>query len=97
MIHWGDETGFRSDDVRGRIYSLRGHLAVLRVNQNRHGCSVISTVTDRWEMRWMVFKGALKSSILIGLLRRLGKDSDRKVFLILDNLRVHHCKPAGPT
>lgn len=93
VIHWGDETGLRSDDVRGRSYSLRGHTPVVRVNHNRHGCSVISTVTNRGEMRWMVFKGALNSSILIGFLRRLVKDSDSKVFLILDNLRVHHSKP----
>lgn len=93
VIQWGDETGLRSDDVRGRSYSLRGHTPVIRVNNNRHGCSVISTVTNRGEMRWMVFKGALNSSILIGFLRRLTKNSGRKVFLILDNLRVHHGKP----
>ena len=93
VIHWGDETGLRSDDVRGRSYSLRGQTPVVRVNHNRHGCSVISTVTNRGEMRWMVFKGALNSSILISFLRRLVKDNGRKVFLILDNLRVHHSKP----
>jgi len=39
-ILWGDETGLRSDDVRGRSYSLRGKTPVVRVNQMRHGCSV---------------------------------------------------------
>jgi len=63
------------------------------VNHNRHACSVISTVTNRGEMRWMVFKGALNSSILISFLRRMVQDSDSKVYLILDNLRVHHSKP----
>jgi len=28
--------------------------------------------------------------VLVGLLKRLIKDVKRKVFLILDNLRVHH-------
>lgn len=66
---------------------------MVRVNHNRHGCSVISTVIDRGEMRWMVFKGALNSSILIGFLISLVKDSDSKIFLVSHNLRVHHRKP----
>ena len=89
-ILWGDETGLRSDDVRGRSYALRGKTPVVRVNQKRHGCSVISTVTNKGQMRWMVFKGALNARILIGFLRRLIKEAKRKIFLILDNLRVHH-------
>ena len=44
-------------------------------------------------MRWMVFKGALNARIFIDFLRRLIKDSKRKIFLILDNLKVHHSVP----
>jgi transposase len=92
-ILWGDETGLRSDDVRGRSYSPRGSTPVIRVNQNRDGCSVISTVTNKGQMRWMVFKGAINARILIDFLRRLIKNAKRKIFLILDNLRVHHSAP----
>lgn len=92
-ILWGDETGLRSDDVRGRSYSPRGSTPVIRVNQNRDGCSVISTVTNKGQMRWMVFKGAINARILIDFLRRLIKNAKRKIFLILDNLRVHHSEP----
>lgn len=92
-ILWGDETGLRSDDVRGRSYSPRGSTPVIRVKHNREGCSVISTVTNKGQMRWMVFEGALNARILIDFLRRLIKDAKRKIFLILDNLRVHHSKP----
>jgi len=34
-IQWGDETGLRSDDVRGRGYAPRGKTPVVRVNINR--------------------------------------------------------------
>ena len=44
-------------------------------------------------MRWNAFDGALNSDILVGLLRRLVKDAGRKVYLTLDNLRMHHSKP----
>ena len=92
-IHWGDETGLRSDDVRGRSYAPQGQTPVIRVNNKRHGLSVISTVTNKGQMRWKAFDGALNSDILIDFLRRLVKDAGRKVYLILDNLRVHHSKP----
>ena len=45
-IHWGDQSGLRSDDVRGRGFAPKGQTPVLRVNNKRHGCSVISTVTN---------------------------------------------------
>lgn len=92
-IHWGDETGLRSDDVRGRSYAPQGQTPVVRVNNKRHGLSVISTVTNKGTMRWKIFDGALNSDILIDFMKRLVRDAGRKVYLILDNLRVHHSKP----
>lgn len=92
-IHWGDESGLRNDDVRGRGYAPKGETPVIRVNNKRHGLSVISTVTNKGQMRWKIFDGALNASILIDFLRRLIRGAKKKVFLILDNLRVHHAKP----
>jgi len=92
-IHWGDESGLRSDDVRGRSYAPKGETPVVRVNNKRHGLSVISTVTNKGQMRWKIFDGALNAAILIDFLKRLIKGATKKVFLILDNLRVHHSKP----
>lgn len=92
-IHWGDETGLRSDDVRGRSYAPQGQTPVVRVNNKRHGLSVISSVTNKGVMRWKIFDGALNAAILIDFLKRLVKDAGRKVYLVLDNLKVHHSKP----
>ena len=92
-IHWGDESGLRSDDVRGRGFAPVGRTPVIRVNSKRHGLSVISTVTNKGQMRWRIFDGALNTDILIDFLRRLIKGASKKLFLILDNLRVHHAKP----
>lgn len=91
-IHWGDESGLRSDDVRGRSFAPKGQTPVVRVNNKRHGLSVISTVTNRGQMRWKIFDGALNTAILIDFLRRLIRGASKKIFLILDNLRVHHAK-----
>lgn len=91
-IHWGDETGLRSDDVRGRGYAPKGQTPVIRVNAKREGLSLISTVTNQGKVRWKVFEGAMHADLLVDFLKRLVKDSDRKVFLILDNLKVHHAR-----
>ena len=91
-IHWGDETGLRSDDVRGRSYSPRGVTPEVRVNQKRHACSIISTVTNKGGMRWMCFEGGINAQLLIRFLGRLIKNAPRKIFLILDHLRVHHSR-----
>jgi len=89
VIFWGDETGLRADDVRGRSYAPRGKTPVVRPNQRRIGLGLISAVSNRGELRWMVLDGAIKAPVLIGFLQRLIRDSRRKVFLILDRLPVH--------
>ena len=88
-IFWGDETGLRSDDVRGRGYAPPGHTPEVRVNHRRANLGLISAVTNKGELRWMVLDGAIKAPDLLRFLARLVRDADRKVFLILDRLPVH--------
>jgi transposase len=89
-IHWGDETGVRSDDVRGRGYAPRGQTPVRRVPARRHSVSMISTLTNQGKVRFMLYRQALNAQRLIRFLTRLTRDANRMVFLILDNLKVHH-------
>jgi carboxyl-terminal processing protease len=51
-IHWGDETGLRGNDASGRSCATQGQTPVVRVNNQRHGLSVIATVTNKGQMRW---------------------------------------------
>jgi transposase len=92
MIFWGDETGLRSDDVRGRGYAPRGQTPVVRVCHKRASLSLISAVANRGELRWMVVDGAVNAPALIRFLQRLIRQARRKVFLILDRLRVHRAR-----
>ena len=78
-VHWGDESGLRSDDVRGRGYAPKGETPVIRVNNKRHSLSVISTVTNKGQMRWKIFDGALNANILIDFLRRLIRGHEESV------------------
>lgn len=93
-IHWGDETALVNSDVRGRGYAPKGHTPVAyTVGGTREKLSMISTVTNQGKARWMMVEDAFNSDKRIEFLEALVKDSNRKVFLILDNLRVHHSKP----
>ena len=93
-IHWGDETAVVNTDVRGRGYQPKGQTPVAyAVGGQRQKLSMISTVTNQGKTRWMIIDEAFNSDKLIEFLESLIKDAGRKVFLILDNLRVHHSKP----
>jgi len=93
-IYWGDQTGINNQPNAPRGYAPRGQTPTVSQRSKRFGFSVMSAVTNRGSARWMVYKGGLDSALLIrfmGRLLRLAKG--RKVYLILDNLRVHHCAP----
>ena len=93
-IHWGDETALVNTDVRGRSYAPAGKTPVaFAVGGTRQKLSMIATVTNQGKTRWMIIDEAFNSDRLIEFLEALIKDASRKVFLILDNLRVHHSKP----
>jgi transposase len=91
-VFWGDETGLRSDDVRGRSFAPRGRTPLVRVCHKRAGLSLISAVTNRGELRWMVADGAVNAPTFIRFLQRLIRDARRKVFLILDRLTAHRAR-----
>ena len=91
-VFWGDETGLRSDDVRGRSFAPRGRTPVVRPSYRRAGVGLISVLTNRGELRWMMLDGAIKAPVLIRFLERLIREVPRKVFLILDNLPVHRAR-----
>jgi len=93
-IHWGDETAVVNTDVRGRGYQPKGQTpVVMAVGGTRHKLSMISTVTNQGKTQWMIVEDAFNSDKLIEFLEALIKDASKKIFLILDNLRVHHSKP----
>ena len=92
-IHWGDETGLANNCQHGRSYSLRGKTPVLRLPAKKERINLISSVTNQGKSRFMIYDGTMNSDTLIKFLRRLIKDAGRKIYLIMDNLRVHHSKP----
>jgi len=89
-IHWGDETGLCNDSYHGRSYAPRGETPAIKIHPRCKRVNLISTVTNQGKVRFMIYKDKMNSQTLIRFMKRLIKDSDQKIFLILDNLRVHH-------
>jgi transposase len=89
VIHWGDETGISNQAVYGRSFAPQGQTPVLRRPATRRTLSMISAVTNRGALRFMLYEGALNAGLFLAFLQRLVRSSQGKVFLIVDNLRVH--------
>ena len=89
VIYWGDETGISNQDQIGRSYAPKGKTPVVRRSAKRVTQSMISAVSNRGLMRFMLYQGALNADGFMAFLRRLTKDAGRKVVLIVDNLKVH--------
>lgn len=92
-IYWGDETGLRSDCQHERGYAPKGKTPVIRLNAKRESINMISAITNQGKVRFRIFDGSMNADVLIDFMMRLVKDAKRKVYLILDNMRVHHAKP----
>ena len=75
--------------MRGLSFAPRGRTPTVRVPHKRAGLGLVSAVTNKGELRWMVLDGAIKAPSLIRFLGRLVRDVGRKVSLILDRLPVH--------
>jgi transposase len=91
-IHWGDETGVQTGANRVRGFAPKGQTPVVRLVAKKSHISMLSAITNQGKIRFMMYRDAMNSGLLIKFMTRLIRDSDRKVFLILDNLRVHHSK-----
>jgi len=90
QIHWGDETGLCNDSYHGRSYASHGETPAIRIHPRSKRVNLISTVTNQGMVRFMVYDSKMNSQTLIKFMGRLIKDSEKKVFFILDNLKVHH-------
>lgn len=93
-IYWGDEMGLRSDHVSGTSYAPAGHTPIVRATGQRFGCNMISAITNRGHLAFHVFQGKFSGTLFVGFMQRLLKQSERKVYLIVDGHPVHRSRVA---
>ena len=88
-IYWGDEMGLRSDHQAGRSYAPKGRPPVIPGTGQRFRANVLSAITNRGHLSFMVFQSRFKTPVFLRFLRRLVQQARRKAFLIVDSHPVH--------
>jgi len=88
-IHWGDQLGARSDHQAGRSYGRRGQTPVIPGTGQRFRANMMSSITNRGHLCFLVFDGSFNAAVFIRFCRRLLRQRRRKIFLIVDGHPVH--------
>jgi len=91
-IYFGDEVGVQNTANYAKGYAPIGQTPIVQVESQKMKINMLSAISNRGKLRFILYKDNMNSDKLIDFMRRLVRDTDRKVFLILDNLRVHHSK-----
>lgn len=89
VIYWGDEMGLRSDHVTGTSYAPVGRTPVVRATGQRFGCNMLSAITNKGALAFMVFEGKFKAPVFVAFMQRLLKQVAGTIYLIVDGHPVH--------
>lgn len=92
QIYWGDEMGMRSDHQTGTTYGRKGITPVIPGTGQRFRCNMISAITNRGKLYFMVYRQGFSTKLFITFLRRLARQINKKLFLIVDGHPVHRSK-----
>jgi transposase len=92
LIYWGDEMGLRSDHTTGRTFGRRGRTPVIPGTGQRFRCNMISALTNKGQLCFMVFKKSFTTHVLLDFMKRLVRQNKRKVYLIVDQHPVHRAQ-----
>jgi transposase len=92
-IYFGDAAHVRSDHHAGRTWGKKGETPVVLSTGSRHGMSLISAITSKGQMRFMIKeKGGVNSEVFIEFLKRLLAGVKRPIYLIVDRGPAHISK-----
>ena len=96
-IQWADETCVKANAHRPKGYAPKGQTPVVSIAANMGiKVNMISSITNTGKLRFMILPSAMNTDLFKQFMQRLIKDSKKKIFLIVDNLRVHHAKALKP-
>lgn len=92
-IYFGDAAHIRSDHHAGRTWGKRGETPVVVATGARHSMSLISAITSKGHMRFMIKdKGGVNAEVFIEFLKRLIAGATNPIFLIVDRGPAHIAK-----
>jgi transposase len=91
-IFFADEAAVRTDFHSGTTWAPIGQTPVVKSTGARRSVMMISALSPKGKLRFMVHDSGLKAPEFVEFCRRLLADTDGKVFLVVDGNRIHHAK-----
>src|ERR1700731_892021 len=96
-IYFGDAAHIRSDHHAGRTWGAKGDTPIVQATAARHGMSLISAVTSRGHLRFMIIdKGSVNADVFIEFLKRLIKGASAFVQTLGAKLCLFFLPPYAP-
>ena len=91
-IYWEDETSVETGDIRGKGYAPKGRTPIVKNTEIKVKISMISAITNQGKVFWKLHNGTIEAVKFLNFVKRLVYNKKNKIYLILDNARVHHSK-----
>lgn len=91
-IYFADEAGLRSDHHAGTTWAPHGKTPVIEATGTRYSLNMISAISARGELRFMVQKGTVNAEVFREFLKRLMVGAEQPIYLIVDGHPTHKSK-----
>jgi transposase len=91
-IYFADEAACRTDHHGGRSWAPVGETPVVKHIGARETIGMVSAISMRGDIHWMIHAESMNSSLFTAYLDYLIQDIDGKIFLIVDRARYHTSK-----
>ena len=91
-ILFADESGIRSDFHAGTTWAPIGQTPVVKKTGQRFSLNMISAVSSKGKLRFMVTPDRIGASVFVEFLKRLMHGASKSVFLIVDGHPTHKAR-----
>ncbi|MGH9778358.1 MAG: IS630 family transposase [Candidatus Acidiferrales bacterium] len=91
-ILFADESGVRSDFHAGTTWAPIGQTPVVRQTGQRFSLNMISAVSPKGQLRFMVTPKGIRAGVFVEFLKRLMHGWKRPIFLIVDGHPTHKAR-----
>jgi len=88
-VYFWDESGFRADTVHGKTWSAKGSTPIIERPGQRQSISAASAVNAKGGFWYCTYEGGLNAELFVVLLKRMMRNRQRPVHLVVDGLPAH--------
>mgnify|MGYP002103559369 CR=1 FL=1 len=93
MIYWSDETAIKHDTNWVSGHASKGQTPILKCHDGRwKTATMVSAISNQGLLRFKIQDKPMDQHLFISFLVGMIEDEQQKIFLIIENLRVHKSK-----